>query len=94
MDFKTALEARFQDFFSLVSTDKGDWTVKGFIDVYKNIYTISIDTKVISKIVELMIFPIILDFAAQNNFQIVLATHQNHYPDVTFIPRDGGANCA
>ncbi|MBI1918309.1 MAG: hypothetical protein HYS12_26760 [Planctomycetes bacterium] len=94
MDFKAGLEARFKDFFSLVSTDKGDWTVKGFIDVYKNIYTISIDTKVVSKIVELMIFPVILDFATANNFQIVLATHQNHYPDVTFIPRGGGDKIA
>lgn len=89
MDFKLLLEARFGDFFSLVSTDKGDWTVKGFIDVYKNIYTISIDTKVVSKIVELMIFPVILDFAKANNYSLVLATHQNHYPDVTFIQPNG-----
>jgi len=87
MDFKQALEKRFGEFFSLVATDKGDWTVKGFIDVYKNIYTISVDTKVVSKIVELMIFPVILDFARANDFKIVLATHQNHYPDVTFIGR-------
>ena len=89
MDFKDALEARFKDFLSLVSTERGDWTVKGFIDVYKNIYTISLDTKVVSKIVELMIFPVILDFAKANNYQIVLAAHQNHYPDVTFISENG-----
>lgn len=32
-----------------------------------------------------MIFPIIVEFAQSNELQIVLATHQNHYPDVTFI---------
>ncbi len=29
-----------------VSTETGEWTIKGFIDVYKNIYTISSDTKI------------------------------------------------
>ncbi len=29
-----------------VSTDDGQWTVKGFIDIYKNVYTISSDTKI------------------------------------------------
>jgi len=47
--FKTSLEKYFKDFFSIVATGDGDWTVKGFIDVYKNIYTISLDTKVVSK---------------------------------------------
>jgi hypothetical protein len=94
MDFKQALKQRFAEFFSLVATEKGDWTVKGFIDVYKNIYTTSVDTKVVSKIIELMIFPVILDFARANDFQIVLATHQNHYPDVTFIRRKGNEKIA
>jgi hypothetical protein len=40
--FKTSLEATFGEFFTLVSTATGDWTVKGFIDLYKNIYTISL----------------------------------------------------
>jgi len=30
-----------------VSTNSGDWSIKGFIDVDKNIYTISSDTKII-----------------------------------------------
>ena len=42
-----------------------DWTVKGFIDCNKNIYSISTDTKVVSKIIELIIFPKFLEFANQ-----------------------------
>ena len=42
-----------------VSTPDGQWAVKGFIDTYRNIYTISTDTKVVSKIMELYIFPFI-----------------------------------
>ena len=86
-DFKENLEKYFKDFFKLVSTDNGEWTVKGFIDIYKNIYTISVDTKVVSKVLELMIFPIIVKFSKENNYEMVLSSHQNHYPDITFIDR-------
>ena len=56
-----------------------------FIDLYKNIYTISIDTKVVSKIIELMIFPVIVKFARENDYELILSAHQNHYPDLTFV---------
>lgn len=36
-----------------VSTDDGQWTVKGFIDTLRNVYTISSDTKIVSKILEM-----------------------------------------
>jgi hypothetical protein len=65
-------------------TDK-QWTVKGFIDIYKNIYTISADTKIISKILEIHIFPKILEFAREHSYRIVLADHQNYYPDISFV---------
>jgi hypothetical protein len=45
--FFTQLQALTEKFNSLVSTNDGDWIVKGFIDVFKNVYTISGDTKVI-----------------------------------------------
>jgi hypothetical protein len=85
--FKSSLERYFKDFFSIVATKDGDWTVKGFIDVYKNIYTISVDTKVVSKIIELMIFPAIVKFARENAYEMVLASHQNHYPDISFVSK-------
>lgn len=71
-----------------VSTENGDWAVKGFIDVYKNIYTISSDTKIISKILEIHIFPQILQFAESIGFNIILAEKQNWYPDLTFVKKD------
>lgn len=72
-----------------VCTEDGNWVVKGFIDVYKNIYTISADTKVISKIIELYIFPKILEFAAKNDLEIELTKAQNYYPDITFKDKEG-----
>ena len=93
-EFKAALEKCFTDFFAVVATDKSEWTVKGFIDIYKNIYTISTDTKVVSKIIELMIFPVLAKFATDNGYGMDLATHQNHYPDITFVHGKTGRKIA
>ena len=73
---------------SYVSTPNGQWSIKGFIDIYKNIYTISSDTKIVSKILEIHLFPKILEFAELNNYKIVLADHQNYYPDLSFIDKE------
>ncbi len=72
---------------ALTIPNSPDWTVKGFIDYYRNIYSISIDTKVVSKIIELMIFPKFLEFAKINNYELKLSPHQNYYPDITFIDK-------
>ena len=87
--FKSQLRdfvASLRDYMSI--PDDGEWTVKGFIDIYKNIYTISADTKIVSKVIEIHIFPKILEFAERNNYKIVLAEHQNYYPDLTFISKE------
>jgi len=64
-----------------------EWTIKGFIDIFKNIHTISMDTKILSKILELHIFPYFLNYAEKIGYRIELATHQNWYPDLTFIKK-------
>lgn len=87
-DFKKALDNFTTRLEKYVSTDNGDWTVKGFIDVYKNIYTISSDTKIVSKILEIHIFPQILQFAEEIGYKIILTEHQNYYPDLTFISKE------
>lgn len=87
--FKTDFEKGLSEFTielkKYVSTDSGDWSIKGFIDIYKNIYTISSDTKIVSKILEIHIFPEILRFADNLGYKIILAEHQNWYPDLTFV---------
>lgn len=84
-DFKKELDKFADKLEKYVSTDTGDWTVKGFIDVYKNIYTISSDTKIVSKILEIHIFPQILQFADSIGYKIILAEKQNWYPDLTLV---------
>lgn len=85
LDFEKAFELFISDLKTHISADNDQWTIKGFIDIFKNIYTISSDTKVISKILELHIFPKILEFSHTIDYSIVLSDHQNYYPDLTFI---------
>ncbi|MGE0088655.1 MAG: type II restriction endonuclease [Bacteroidales bacterium] len=84
-EFKQELDAFANKLEKYVSADNGDWSVKGFIDVYKNIYTISSDTKIVSKILEIHIFPQILQFADSIGYKLILAEKQNWYPDLTFV---------
>jgi hypothetical protein len=86
--FRETMLSYFKEFTRVLATDQGDWVVKGFIDVFRNIYTISVDTKVVSKVIELMLFPVISRFAIENSYKLILSEHQNHYPDITFVDND------
>ena len=83
--FKEALSQLASSLTEHVSTPDGQWTVKGFIDSLQNIYTISGDTKVVSKILEIHLLPQIIDFAKALGFRVVLPEHQNYYPDISFV---------
>ncbi len=85
--FKKALKKLAANLFGYTQSSDGEWTIKGFIDIYKNIYTISADTKIVSKLLEIHLFPKILAFAQNNDYIIQLTDHQNWYPDLTFIKK-------
>ena len=88
---KNIFESNFSDFIKVLNrkiTDEiGNWTIKGFIDIYENIYTISYDTKIVSKILETHLLPIMLKFSNSINFDIILPNHQNYYPDFSFVSK-------
>lgn len=83
--FLTAMRGLSDTLADTIVTQDGQWTIKGFIDVYRSIYTISSDTKIISKILEIHLFPKLLSFAEKAGYGIVLADHQNYYPDLSFV---------
>lgn len=74
---------------NFLETENREWIVKGFIDVDKNIYTITTDTKVVSKIIEILLIPKLDLFARQNNLTLELPSKQNYYPDLTFRDNEG-----
>lgn len=72
-----------------LETDNNEWIVKGFVDVDKNVYTITNDTKVVSKIIEILLIPKLNLFAERNGLILELPSTQNYYPDLTFKDKDG-----
>jgi len=86
-EFLTHLRELDETLTEYVSTNDRDWSIKGFIDVDRNIYTISSDTKIISKILEIQLFPRFLEFAESIGYDLVLAEHQNWYPDISFVKK-------
>jgi len=48
-EFHICLQAHSAAFAKAVATNEGDWIIKGFIDIYRQIYTVSADTKIVSK---------------------------------------------
>lgn len=88
--FLAKLQEKLTSFEQAISTNESEWIVKGFVDIYKKVYTISMDTKIISKVLELLLFPSLQDFAKENGLDLELSPQQNFYPDLTFIERTGG----
>jgi hypothetical protein len=86
-EFLKYLKEHTLSFAKAVATNEGDWIIKGFIDIYRKIYTISVDTKIVSKVLELLLFPTFVEFAEKHNFSIEFAAQQNFYPDLTFVHR-------
>ncbi len=84
IDFLNALKS-FSSSISEQIAKGGEWDIRGFIDIFKNVYPMSADTKIVSKVLELHLFPFFLRFAQQIGYTLELAKHQNYYPDLTFI---------
>jgi len=85
--FLKHLQAHAASFAKAVATKEGEWIIKGFIDIYRRVYTISVDTKIVSKVLELLLFPMFVEFAKKNDLEVELCPQQNFYPDLTFIHR-------
>ena len=86
-EFLSVIQKEITDYNSVVATDKGDWIVKGFIDIYKQIYTITVDTKVVSKVLEILLIPAFKRFADKYDLEFELPKEQNSYPDLSFTSR-------
>ena len=65
----------------------GRWNIRGFIDIFRNVYALSSDSKVLSKALELQLLPELLGFAELTGYDVEPAEKQNWYPDFTFISR-------
>ena len=87
--FQRLLTEEVASYKSLLETANNDWIVKGFIDINRNVYTITNDTKVVSKIIEIILIPRLAAFARHNGLTLELPSAQNYYPDLTFKDSEG-----
>lgn len=88
-EFFNLLTEEVKTYKSYLETDSHDWIVKGFIDIDKNVYTITNDTKVVSKIIEILLIPKLDKFAHDHGLELELPSKQNFYPDLTFKDEEG-----
>lgn len=88
-DFFVLLTEEVKGYKVFLETDSQDWIVKGFIDIDKNVYTITNDTKVVSKIIEILLIPKLDKFAREHGLELELPSKQNFYPDLTFKDKEG-----
>ncbi len=86
-DFETLIRSHMESFERAVSNAQGEWLVRGIIDLKKQIFPVPLDTKLISKVLEVALLPEIERFAFKHDFILELAEHQNHYPDITLTHR-------
>ena len=87
--FQELLAEEVKSYKALLETPNNDWIVKGFIDVNKNIYGITNDTKVVSKVIEIILIPKLASFAERNGLVLEFPSAQNFYPDLTFKDKEG-----
>ena len=78
MDVRTILSKAF-------NTVGVDWYIKGILDSKKQLYTLSNDTKLISKVFELISIPIIIGAVIPHVKSWETEERQTVYPDLTLI---------
>ncbi|MGH7964133.1 MAG: type II restriction endonuclease [Candidatus Binatia bacterium] len=71
-----------------MQTEDGAWNLRGFIDIARRVYSLTSDTKVISKALELMLTSFLINFFEQCDFAVILASEQNQYPDFTVVKKE------
>lgn len=88
-EFFVLLTEEVKGYKDFLETNSQDWIVKGFIDIDKKVYTITNDTKVVSKIIEILLIPKLDKFAREHELELELPSKQNFYPDLTFKDKEG-----
>ena len=58
---------------------------KGFVDIFRNVYTISTDTKIVSENSGDSSFSKIVEFAMKMDIRSFWLITQNYYPDISFL---------
>ncbi|MCC7206558.1 MAG: restriction endonuclease, partial [Anaerolineae bacterium] len=85
--FLRIFQAEVQTYTQLSVTESGGWIVKGFVDVFRRLYAVPRDTKVVARVLETLLAPRLAEFAEQHGYDLRFPQQQNFYPDVAFVSR-------
>jgi len=72
-----------KEFITRVTKLKPSWLTRGILSVEDKIYGFGTDTKILSRIFEVLTYPIVADIAENNSLTIEIPKKQNIYPDFT-----------
>lgn len=88
-EFLDKLTKEVATYKNYLETNNEEWIVKGFLDIDKNVYAMTNDTKVVSKVIEILLIPKLRTFACNNGLEMEIPSKQNYYPDLTFKDSEG-----
>lgn len=88
------IRSRIGNLSEALCDEDGSWAVRGFVDVWRNVFPMTGDTKVLSKVMELLLVPVFLEAIQDTPLVVEFAEHQNHYPDLTVVDTETGARVA
>lgn len=88
------IKGKIGDIESQLLDADGNWAVRGFVDVYRSVFPMTSDTKVLSKVMEMLLIPIFLEAISDLPLSFEFAEQQNHYPDLTVVDDATGARVA
>lgn len=79
-------------FNSKITNKNINWEVKGLLTSDSNIFTLGSDSKLIGRIFELIVTPILKEIADENGYKLVASDQQTVYPDFTMLRDENDRN--
>ncbi|WP_427071394.1 type II restriction endonuclease [Lysinibacillus fusiformis] len=64
------------------------WEIAGLVDKSGVVYPLGTDSKLIGRIFEMIIVPILTEIADENDYSLEMPSSQNTYPDFIFSPKN------
>lgn len=64
-----------------------NWEIAGLVDKSGVVYPLGTDSKLIGRIFEMVIVPILIEIADENGYNLETPSSQNTYPDFIFAPK-------
>ncbi len=72
-----------EEFYKKIGNNKLTWLVRGILSTDDLVYGIGTDSKILSRVFELLSYPFIEEIAQEQNYYLEISSEQTVYPDFT-----------